>query len=1036
MISRRITFRSLKVGAWLLIGCAAWGAVARAQPEAAPLGAVLVEVEDPTDEEAVARQVQRHFQVTRSRADSFEAWFERMKQLGVFRRDAWRPCFPATILLRSQGQLVLPHRARGTQFGAESNELTFVYQGWSEAQETELRAFVDKVYPILKDLCGPPALPNEVKIIHDATLRVLESATYNVSTKEIKLKLLRDGTTQYPDPQTAPFDDWDFFVVTLMLARAFHDEALFSFDAWEEGFARAVQLAAIVRAWPTFEIFRDPFHILPSYEALNQPALGNDTFNAHDTTDFLMLQIRVGMAQAAWFKVYIENNNFFREFNRRYYAKLNQRPGLAADVARLKNLGAEVVPTVEGLGFLDWFRRQHVLDTEVTVGPKLFVFNKPAEDYEERFDQFVNSLILLIYHYLTTAEGKEEPLSGTVHLKYLAYDGFDITGSAIGGTSGTADQVELNTWGDQPGLGSLVVLFFNIGGPQRITVEVTVNGLQQQIYYPFDVVLDNAKEPFDIFGVVTQGLQRSDEEGTLRLMLPDKPPIEVTGPPPDEPGSNKPGQRNGPHQGVFAAKVPGGLILPGQATFEYTAPNGQQFTFRRNVGFGNYLALLPTVEKYDTFTHEYPAGLNLIGLPAYPSLSDDARVFRVEAGRLRLARYRPEETGDFKYRFYPDTPPLAPGLGYWLYAAEPLSLEFVGERASTDDDFPLSLGRGWQQVANPFADFAIDVAEIKVQFQTSDRMTLPEAQQRGWISQGVWGYSARDGSYVMTTRFEPWNGYWLQVLAERGVTLYFPPRAAPSAARARAAPPEGPGWRVPLVARAGPVADLDNYFGVAPGAAEGFSPQADAPQPPDFGDYVSLSFPHPEWGRHAGDYAIDLREPGSGKQVWNVEVRTNLPQTDVVLTWPDLRSVPPDLRLTLVDPETATRQSLRTTARYRFRSGPTGARRQLQIIAEPQGGKVLTVSNLVIRPTRGGQAVSCTLSAPATLSAAVYSLSGRCLRQVLSGRAAEAGLHTHVWEETDEAGRPLPNGVYLYEVRAVDDEGQPARAVRPVRVQR
>jgi hypothetical protein len=34
---------------------------------------------------------------------------------------------------------------------------------------------------------------------------------------------------------------------------------------------------------------------------------------------------RVGMSGAAWLKVYIENPNFFRQFNEAYYAQFDPR---------------------------------------------------------------------------------------------------------------------------------------------------------------------------------------------------------------------------------------------------------------------------------------------------------------------------------------------------------------------------------------------------------------------------------------------------------------------------------------------------------------------------------------------------------------------------------------------------------------------------------------------------------------------------------------------------------------------------------------
>jgi flagellar hook assembly protein FlgD len=46
---------------------------------------------------------------------------------------------------------------------------------------------------------------------------------------------------------------------------------------------------------------------------------------------------------------------------------------------------------------------------------------------------------------------------------------------------------------------------------------------------------------------------------------------------------------------------------------------------------------------------------------------------------------------------------------------------------------------------------------------------------------------------------------------------------------------------------------------------------------------------------------------------------------------------------------------------------------------------------------------------------AVYDLSGRRVR-VLEDADLSAGRHQAPWDSRDEAGRPLPSGVYLYRI--------------------
>jgi subtilisin family serine protease len=53
--------------------------------------------------------------------------------------------------------------------------------------------------------------------------------------------------------------------------------------------------------------------------------------------------------------------------------------------------------------------------------------------------------------------------------------------------------------------------------------------------------------------------------------------------------------------------------------------------------------------------------------------------------------------------------------------------------------------------------------------------------------------------------------------------------------------------------------------------------------------------------------------------------------------------------------------------------------------------------------------------APATLR--IYDVAGRLVRELADGRIREAGSHSVYWDGLDAAGRPVPSGVYIYQLR-------------------
>jgi flagellar hook assembly protein FlgD len=107
--------------------------------------------------------------------------------------------------------------------------------------------------------------------------------------------------------------------------------------------------------------------------------------------------------------------------------------------------------------------------------------------------------------------------------------------------------------------------------------------------------------------------------------------------------------------------------------------------------------------------------------------------------------------------------------------------------------------------------------------------------------------------------------------------------------------------------------------------------------------------------------------------------------------------------------------------------------RRFQVVAEPKQGPGLQITDLRAEPGKGaGLQVQFTLNQAAETTVAVRSLNGREVAQVESRKSRSTGLNTVAWDRRDSQGRPLPPGVYLLEVQAMDGEGQQVKAVRSV----
>jgi hypothetical protein len=181
--------------------------------------------------------------------------------------------------------------------------------------------------------------------------------------------------------------------------------------------------------------------------------------------------------------------------------------------------------------------------------------------------------------------------------------------------------------------------------------------------------------------------------------------------------------------------------------------------------------------------------------------------------------------------------------------------------------------------------------------------------------------------------------------------------------------------------------------------------------------------------------AVDLRSVIRTRQTWDYVVETSAEAPgEVTLTWPELgRTGSREVSFTLVDLTTGTRRTMRTMSGYTYRPSRGETQRRFQIIAEPGSDHSLHITSFQAQPTRGGGVqLTFTLSQAAETAIHVRTLSGRAVAQVEGGRNRAAGLNTTVWDGRDHQGRPLPPGVYLVEVTAMDEEGWQTSAVRAV----
>ncbi|MES2463080.1 MAG: hypothetical protein V4671_21050 [Armatimonadota bacterium] len=985
------------------------------------------------------------------------------------------------IMERNAGRLVNPvsaTRAAGTRaFGG--GELTFRYSGFSESDLAYIRPFVDLVYPRIKILYGNPAASAEVEIVNTgdsksgsvSDVQLIAFGSYNASTNQILLPRYSNNDAALTLNQESIYP-----ALLLNLIHAFHGPAVFQYDAWEQGMARAA--AAVIARDPAVQNFvaangatffsQDPsanffLSLLRLYEVLNQPALGNRTFfppsQANTPLDGLetagkMFLVRLGMSGAVWLKLHIENQQFFQKFNAEYYAQVSGNGNIAGDVPALRAMAGRQLPAgVEGIPFDDWFVRQYILDTSVSVGSKVYAFVIPGDAGDA--DNLQSALTILNY-FNTKADGDETLLNGRAYATYLDSDNAPVqAGEGSAPVQDGEGRFTMNVFTDQT------------SGVGRYSLNFAVGGLVARTYLPIGFNTD-------FQGVVAGAGSLS---GSVALQQVTLPPV-----------SSRSGTTS-INNGAFGRAL-GSPATDLSVTTVTLTSGGSTSTYRFNTGDGRYYAILRPQGVAMTVTRAFPQSSlpNLVSFPVRPFSPQPDVALGLPSTDFLLNTWD-NPTGSYK-AFAPGQASgsrLEPGNGYWLKVGgvSGSTVRMTGTAPPTDTDYTIAAPLGWSLIGSPFGT-DINLSDISVQWLQNDPIPWDEAVG-SYVQAQVYGFdpaSQANGGYNTTDVLKgtEWKGYWIRTRVPGGVTLIVPGPDSPTRSQAvrsaitrsaglpavptRSAAPRRngrPEWSVRLTAEqstGGP--EFSNRgtatLGAAKDATRGVDPFWDQETPPAIVPGVQVSFTNPEAAATrstGGNVVADYRDSATAGRAatWNLVVNTPV-SGPATLRWDGVGTAPRRTRLTLVDTVSGARVPLRSRSSYTW-TGDAGKTRAFQILSEPERSLPLAITNVNFQPVRtgdvtrgvGGNGVGLTYTivgeSDPQVTITIASPTGRVIRRMDGGTPSEVTRGTNPgangaqqrsvrWDGRSQEGASVPMGTYLVTITARGQDGTVARVQRPI----
>ncbi len=264
--------------------------------------------------------------------------------------------------------------------------------------------------------------------------------------------------------------------------------------------------------------------------------------------------------------------------------------------------------------------------------------------------------------------------------------------------------------------------------------------------------------------------------------------------------------------------------------------------------------------------HLFSPGWHMISLPLIPENTSVASIFGDDITGAYFV-YTYSQAGG-----YSTVDTVAHGYGYWFALDDDsATVDLSGVPARDTVFVPLSIN--WNIIG---AALTAPIALSQLLFSDGIvTFSFSEAVSAGWLSPAFYAYSNPLGGYVTADTLEPWGGYWLQSLREDLQVITVPASGDRGAIPAGEVPADDEeDWFVSIILTQGGISDHLAGLGVFYEATDEYDPWYDLPAPPTppGGEFVRLTFSHPEWQSPVGDlFCRDVRSPfGSDTaKTWN-----------------------------------------------------------------------------------------------------------------------------------------------------------------------
>lgn len=465
-------------------------------------------------------------------------------------------------------------------------------------------------------------------------------------------------------------------------------------------------------------------------------------------------------------------------------------------------------------------------------------------------------------------------------------------------------------------------------------------------------------------------------------------------------GGGEAGSTNYRLLGIIGQSSPAGIASGSQ----YSLLSGFMYALNTNA-FSNSAAsfsLSPGTEQKN---------YRLVSVPAVLADPNPGKVLSDDLGEYNKKEWRLFDCTDGKKIDveYPKTRDFKPGVALCLITKDKSNIDVENGSLIEAPTFTINLTKGWNLIGNPF-NFKVPIGNLSLSSNPDADIVL-------------WEYKA---GWKKVTELAPWQGYAVSVTDVS--TLVVNSMAPATSLRKETITPLAENeWQIQISAKSGELHDEDNIAGVRQEARLG-NDAFDEFEPPPLGDYLSLSFPHPEWNTFLTDLASDIQPSTAEGWIWSLKIQSNFSDR-VVLTFSGIERVTDIFKIFLIDPTTKIATDLRENNHLEVGANSSEKGRIFHLVVGNTSytdGQISPYQTLPTQyalhqnfPNPFNPSTSIVFELPKAdhVTLVIKNILGQEVAALARDQLYNAGRHVLIWNACNSLGHHVGSGTYFYEIR-------------------